>query len=350
MRIIISAAAGANLDTTVRNLAARMSDILGQPVVAENRAGGNSLPATRLVKQAPPDGYTILTMSNTFVISPNFIRDASYDPVKDFVGIGLMNWVPLLMVTRASAPDKTLREFVTRVQQRPNQLSYASAGIGTATHLPAAMFTEQAGLKMINVPYKGNAPAIADVLSGRVDVIFDSISTSAPLVREGKFRALAGTTEKRSPVFPDLPTLAESGFPGYEFAVYTGLIAPAGTPPAVVAKWHAALYKVTSSPELRESFLRTGTELRTAETPGHFSEFLKREVARTRHGHQHRSDHVQPVRRRRALRRAIWAHALFPESQCLKKSTLLHRFQLPTCSPGARPSFASLVSPRTTPR
>jgi tripartite-type tricarboxylate transporter receptor subunit TctC len=280
IHIIVPAGAGGNLDITARVIGKSISETLGQPVLVENRAGANSLLGTRLVAKAPADGYTLLAISNTFAIAPSVLNDIGYDPLKDFVGIGLMNRVPLLMVEASSAPDKTMADFVARAKQNPGKLSYASGGSGTTTHLAAAMFMQQEQLKLLHVPYKGNAPAIPDVVSGHVNVIFDPINTSAPLVRDGKFRALGLTGSRRSPVMPDVPTIAEQGVPGYEFAIYTGLVAPAGTPPEVLAKLHAALVKATSSPELKARFSKDGTELLSGGTTEEFTKFLAEEVQR----------------------------------------------------------------------
>lgn len=280
LRIIVSAAAGGNLDVTVRALATRMADTLGTTIVVENRAGGNSLPATRFVKDGPADGTTLLAMSNTFVISANFIANPGYDPIKDFTGIGLMNRLPMLLVTSTQKPIRSLAALIELAKSRPAAVSYASSGIGTATHLPAAMLEQQTGIRMLHVPYKGNAPAIADVLGGRVDIIFDPISTAGSLVRDGRFTALGISTPNRSPLFPGIPTIAEQGFPGFDFTVYTGLVAPAGTPKPVVARWHEALLKASSSPDLRDTFGRLGTELYTDAAPDLFDALLRNEVAR----------------------------------------------------------------------
>ncbi len=280
IRIIVSAAAGGNLDLTVRALTLRMAPILGQSFIVENRAGGNSLPATRMVKDMPADGYTLLGMSNTFVISPNFILNTGYDPVKDFTPVGMMNRLPMLLVTSTNSPVKTFAAFMEAARRKENAMSYASSGVGTATHLPAALLEQRAGIRMLHAPYKGNAPAIADVLAGRVDTIFDPISTSAQHVREGRFIALGISTPARSPLMPDVPTIAEQGFPGFDFTVYTGLIAPAGTPRAVRARLHYALAKATGLAEIKESFQKGGTEAFTHASPEAFGEFLAAEVAR----------------------------------------------------------------------
>ena len=279
VRVIISAAAGGNLDVTVRALGVRMAATLGQSMIMENRAGGNSLPATRFVKEAPPDGYTILAMSNTFVISPNFILNTGYE-LKDFAPIGLMNRLPMLMVTSAQSPNKTFAAFIAAARAKENALSYAPSGIGTATHLPAALLEQRANIRMVHAPYKGNAPAIADVLAGRVDTIFDPISTSVQYVKDGRFIALGISTPTRSPMLPNVPTIAEQGFPGYDFTVYTGLVAPANTPRAAVARLHDALFKATAAADLKEQFAKGGTELFTHPSPEAFTDYLREEIAR----------------------------------------------------------------------
>ena len=278
IRIILPAAAGGNLDITARIIGQKMAESLGQPVIVANIP--NALTATRTAATSAADGYTLLAIANTFAIAPSVTLNPGYDPVKDFTGIGSMNRVPLLMVTAAASPDESLKDFVSRAKARPGALSFASGGMGTTTHLAAAMYFQQAGLQLLHVPYKGNAPAIPDVVSGQVNVIFDPINTSGPMVREGKFRALGFTSNRRSQLFPNVPTIAEQGLPGFNFAIYTGLVAPAGVPREIIAKLHDALSKAIASPELRERFSRDGTELSVGETPEQYTEFLREETLR----------------------------------------------------------------------
>lgn len=278
IRVIVPAAAGGNLDLTARVIGQKMAEVLGQPLVIQNIP--TMLLATRTAAASPPDGYTLLAISNTFVIAPSVTANPGYDPGKDFIGIGSMNRVPLLMVTATAKPDSSLKDFLERARQKPGALSFASGGMGTTTHLAAAMLFQQSALKLLHVPYKGNAPAIPDVVSGQVDVIFDPVNTSAPMVRDGKFKALGYTGSQRTPLLPGVPTIAEQGFPGYEYSIYTGLVAPAGTPKDVVARLHEALAKALASPELRERFSKDGTELSTGETPEQYTEFLRQESTR----------------------------------------------------------------------
>ena len=280
VHVIVPTGTGGNLDITARVFAQQMGDILGQAFVVDNRPGGNSLIGTRIVQKSPPDGYALLAISNTFAISPSVIRDPGYDPVRDFIGVGLMNSVSLMAVTASTLPYRNLQDLIAAVKKTPGGLPYASGGTGTTTHLAAAIFLQQAGLSMVHVPYKGNGPALPDVLSGRVHVIFDPLNTSAAYITDGRFRALGYTAPKRATQFPNVPTIAEQGFPGYEFSIYTGLVAPADTPADTIARLHAVMARVKSSPELRERFAREGTELAADQPVAQFNELLKREAER----------------------------------------------------------------------
>ncbi len=280
VHVIVPTGTGGNLDLTARVFSQLMGDTLGQPFVVDNRPGGNLLIGTRIVQKSPPDGYALLAISNTFAISPSVFRDPGYDPMRDFIGIGLMNSVSLMAVSSATLPYRTLQDLIAAARQAPGTLAFASGGTGTTTHLAAAMFLQQGGLGMLHVPYKGNAPAMPDVLSGRVHVIFDPVNTSGAYITDGRFRALGYTAPKRSPLFPNVPTIAEQGFPGYEFSIYTGLVGPAGTPPETIARLHAAMGKAKASVELRDRFAREGTELAADQPVAQFNDFLRREVER----------------------------------------------------------------------
>ena len=268
------------MDLVARTMGERLGEVLGQAFVVDNRPGGNLLLGTRIVQKSPPDGYTLLAIANTYAISPSVIREPGYDAERDFIGIGLMNSVSLMAVTASTLPYRNLQDLIAAARKAPGTLPFASGGTGTTTHLAAAMFLQQSGLSMVHIPYKGNGPAMPDVLSGRVHVIFDPINTSTPYINEGRFRALGYTAARRAPKFPNVPTIAEQGFPGYEFSIYTGLLAPAGTPPDIINRLHAAMGKVKSSTELRDRFAREGTELASDQPLAQFQEFLKREVER----------------------------------------------------------------------
>jgi tripartite-type tricarboxylate transporter receptor subunit TctC len=279
VRVIVPSPGG-TVDVVARIFVARLTDKWGQSVFIENRAGAGGNIGAEAVFKAPPDGYTLLAISNTFAISPSVIREPGYDPGKDFIGIGMMNSVSLMAVTSSTLPYRTLPELIAAARKAPGALPFASGGTGTTTHLAAAMFLNQAGLSMVHVPYKGNGPAMPDVLSGRVHVIFDPVNTSAAYITDGRFRALGYTAPRRTQQFPNVPTIVEQGFPGYEFAIYTGLVAPAGTPSEVLSRLHSAMGRIKASTELRERFAREGTELATDQPIAQFNDFLRREVER----------------------------------------------------------------------
>ncbi len=280
IKVIVPTGAGANLDITTRQFSQKMGEMLGQPMVVENQPGASSLGGTRFVAKSVADGYTLLAMSNTFSAAMSVVLDPGYDPVREFSGIGLMTWVPVLLAVDPNLPARSVPELIALAKQKPDALSYGSSGSGSFAHIAAAMFSLQAGVKMLHVPYKATAPALTDVMAGRVSLIFDPIVTSGAYARAGKMRALAITTSKRSPLFPDLPTIAESGFPGYDLVLYTGLVAPANTPRDVLLRLNGTLVKAMSIPELRDPILQSGVEFRPSDLPEQFGDFIKAEVAR----------------------------------------------------------------------
>jgi len=279
IRIIVNSAPGALLDATTRAVAQKMAENLGQPVIVENNAGAAGMLGIRQVKNAPADGYTLLTAANTIAQLPALRREPGYE-LKDFTGIGMMNRAPLLMVGPPAQPDKTLAELIARAKATPDNLEYASAGIGTSTHMAAALFLHQTGVRMLHVPYKGNAAAMPDVVGGRVNFIFDGANSSIPLVREGKLRAFGVTSPKRMAGLPEVPTLAEQGLANYSFFVYMGLLARAGTPKPVLQRLAQALRHAQASDAVRERFTRDGAEAGTL-SPEEFTEFLRQDHQRT---------------------------------------------------------------------
>ena len=279
IRVIVPTVAGGTLDLYTRALMQAVSPLLGQSIVVENKPGASLLIGTQLVAKSPPDGYTLLAMSNTFVTAPSLIKDTGYDPVKDFVGVGLMNDVPLVILVSADSPYKTLNDLVAVAKASPDKISYGSAGSGSSSHFAAASFFLQMGSKILHVPYKGNAPALLDVMGGRVTMVIDAVSVAAQHVKSGKLRALAVTSSQRSPMFPDVPTIAESGFPGYALTAFAGIAAPVGTPRVAIDRFHAAMARAMSN-DLRERFLKDGVELRASQSPQFFNDFIAQETSR----------------------------------------------------------------------
>jgi len=277
IKIVTNTAPGGQLDVYARLMAQEMSKVLGQPVIVENKAGADGLIGIRYVKSAPADGYIILAASNTFAQNPALKGDAGYDVARDFVGIGMISQSPLIMVTASSNTEKSVADVIASAKANPGKLSYASGGVGTSTHMAAALFLMHAEVKMLHVPYKGNAASQSDVLSGRININFDGASTAIPHVKEGRLRALGLTTSKRSASFPDIPTLAEQGLPKYEFMNYFGLHVPAVTPKEVVVRLNEAMRVAQNSEAARDRFQRDGAEARIM-TSDEFTAFVREDA------------------------------------------------------------------------
>jgi tripartite-type tricarboxylate transporter receptor subunit TctC len=280
VRIVVPFAPGGNVDLVVRGIAPRLSEVLGQQVIADNRPGSSGLLGTHIVAKAPPDGHTLLAMANTFAVVPSIISNPGYDPVRDFAGVSQTCLVPQVLVVNRSLPVRSLKELVALARSRPGEMSYASAGVGGTGHMAAELFNRHAGLKMLHVPYKGNAQAIVDVISGQVTMMFDQVSTSAPHIRAGKLKPLAVTSLKRSPLFPELPTIDESGVRGFEDITFNGLVAPAGTPREVLARLNEAVAKAVAAPQPRGRFLELGVELTASASPEAFMEYIRAEFVK----------------------------------------------------------------------
>jgi tripartite-type tricarboxylate transporter receptor subunit TctC len=250
--LVVPYEAGGGNDVIARLVAAKMSTALGKPIVVENRGGAGSTIGTRYVAKAKPDGYTILIATSALAINPSLYPDAGYDPKKDFAPIGLIATSANLVLVRQSLPAHSMAELIALAKKDPGKLNFASTGTGTSTHLAAELFAAMADVKITAIPYKGVAPAVTDLLGEHVDLMFCPSASVVGLVREQKLRALAVTGAKRSPLFPDLPTVAETGLPGYAAELHYGIVAPAGTPPPVIAKLNAALNGALADAEVQK--------------------------------------------------------------------------------------------------
>ncbi len=239
--LVVPYEAGGGNDVIARLVAAKMSAALGKPIVVENRGGAGSTIGTRYVARAKPDGYTILIATSALAINPSLYPDAGYDPKKDFAPVGLIATSANLVLVRPSLPVHSMAELIALAKQQPGKLNFASTGTGTSTHLAAELFAAMAGVKITAIPYKGVAPAVTDLLGEHVDLMFCPTASVVGLVREQKLRALAVTGAKRSSLFPQLPTVAETGLAGYAAELHYGIVAPAGTPSAVIAKLNTVL-------------------------------------------------------------------------------------------------------------
>jgi tripartite-type tricarboxylate transporter receptor subunit TctC len=283
VQVIVPTAAGGNLDLVARSMAQSLTKGLGQQFIVENRASFASLVGTQLVARSVPDGYTLLIAHSTTVTAPSIALNAGYDPVKDFVGVSQTCWLPLILVTRTTLPVKSVKELIAYARANPGKLTVAHAGLGTSGHMAWEMFNQMAGgdLQVLKVPYKGSAPALIDVLGGQIDVFFDTFSTSIQHVKAGKIRALGLAGNKRSPIFPDLPTVAEAGgMPGYDPSIFNGIVAPAGTPRDVLVTLQREIAKTVKQPEIHDRFQALGVDLTASDSPEQFTEFLRQQTAR----------------------------------------------------------------------
>ena len=261
VKLIVGFEPGGNTDTVARVVGKMLSDRIGQQVVIENKLGAAGTIGTAEAARATADGYT-LTMgtTTTHAIAPAAYSRLMYDPVADFEPIAMVAIAPYLLVVGPGFPAKDLKEFVSVVKAQPGKYNYGSAGQATTTHLVMATLASRAGLDMVHVPYKGNAPATTAILGGQIEVLFGALPPLLPHVQAGKLRALAISSGKRSPAAPDVPTVAELGFPGYDMALWLGFFAPKGTPPAVIKRLETELLDVARSPELREVLQKQGLE------------------------------------------------------------------------------------------
>jgi len=278
IRIVVALASGGGVDTTARFIGQRFTDAWGQQVVVENRPGAGGTIAAELVARSAPDGHTLLVNSSGHVITASLYR-LSYDPVRDFAPITLAALSPSVLVVHPSLPVRSVKELVALARARPGELLWSSSGTGSAQHLAMELFVRLAGVKMLHVPYKGTAPSITDLIGGRVSVTTASIVSTMPQVRAGRLRAIAVTSNKRSQAQPDLPTVAESGVPGFGVDQWYGLFAPAGTPKEIVARLYGEVSRSLSQPEVREKLLGVGLEV-VGSTPESFTDYARAEMNR----------------------------------------------------------------------
>jgi len=279
VRIIVPFAAGGPADVYSRQLAQYLSQSLNQPFVVEDQPGAGSLIGTMNVARSAPDGYTLLAMSNTHTTNESLIPNKQYALMRDFVPVSPINYSDLVMVVHPSVPAKDLKEFIALAKAKPGGLNYASSGTGTPYHMAGELFKSMSGTNILHVPYRGSSGARNDVLAGQVQMMFDAITTMAPNVKAGQVRALATTGEKRTTVLPDVPTVAEAGVPGYETTIWLGIMAPKGTPQAIVDKLNAEIRKAINQPAVKEIWANQGA-VPMAMSPAEFGAFLERDIGK----------------------------------------------------------------------
>ena len=279
VRIIVPFAPGGSADVFGRFLAQRLQESMGQTFVIDNRPGAGSVIGTDAVAKAAPDGYTLLLMSNTHTVNESLIPTKPFVLMRDFAPIAPINYSDLVLVAKASLPQNTLPELIKAVKARPGALSYASSGPGTPYHMAGELFKAMAGISIVHIPYRGSAGARTDVLGGQIEMMFDAIPTMTEHIKGGKVKALATTGKTRSANLPDVPTMNEAGVAGYEATIWLGLMAPKGTPPAVIAKLNAEVAKITGNPEVRRAWTAQGT---TAMTMGvdEFTKYMNDDIAK----------------------------------------------------------------------
>jgi tripartite-type tricarboxylate transporter receptor subunit TctC len=279
VRIVVPFATGGPADIYARFIGAKLQDALGQPFVIEDRPGGGSIVGTDVVAKSPPDGYTLLMMSNTHTVNETLIPKKPFDLMRDLAPISGVNYSDLLMVIHPSVPANNLKEFIELAKSSPGALNYASSGPGTPYHMAGELFKAMAGVDIVHVPHKGSDQARTAILGKQVDMMFDAITTMAANVRAGRVKALASSGKTRSPVTPDVPTLSEAGVPGYEATIWLGLMAPAGTPRPILEKLNVEINKVVNAPEVKEAWAKQGA-VPMGMTLGQFDRFLREDIVK----------------------------------------------------------------------
>ncbi len=256
--IVVPFAAGGPADIYARFLAQRLQGEFKQPFVVEDKPGAGSIIGTNVVAQSKPDGYTLLMMSNTHTVNETLMPNKPFKLMRDFVGIAPVNYSDLMLVVNPSVPAKTLPELIAYAKAHPGKLNFASSGIGTPYHMAGELFKHMAGIDIRHIPYKGSSGARTGVIGGQVDMMFDAVTTMASMAKDGKVRALATTGLTRNPITPDVPTLDEAGVPKYEATIWLGLMAPKGTPDAIVEALNAAVRKIVAEPDVKALWQKQG--------------------------------------------------------------------------------------------
>ncbi len=279
VRIVVPFAVGGPADIYARFIGAKLQDALGQPFVIEDRPGGGSIVGTEAAAKSPPDGYTLLMMSNTHTVNETLIPKKPFDLMRDLAPISGVNYSDLLMVIHPSVPASNLKEFIALARSQPGKLNYASSGPGTPYHMAGELFKAMAGVDIVHIPHKGSDQARTAILGGQVQMMFDAITTMAAQARAGKVKALASSGKTRSPVTPDVPTVAQAGVPGYEATIWLGLMAPAGTPRAVLEKLNLEVNRIVDAPEVRETWAKQGAQP-MGMSIDQFDKFLREDITK----------------------------------------------------------------------
>src|SRR4051812_4524441 len=279
IKIIVPYGVGGSADVYARYIGVKLQESLGHPVVIENRPGAGSIVGTDAVAKSDPDGYTLLMMSNTHTVNETLVPKKPFDLMRDLAPITGVSYSDLMMVVHPSVPVSSVKEFIALAKSKPGTLNYASSGNGTPYHMAGELFKAMAGVDIVHVPHKGSDQARASVLGGQVQMMFDAVPTMSSQAKAGKVKALGTTGTKRSPVTPDVPTVAEAGLPGYESGIWLGLMAPRATPRPVLEKLNTEVNKILASPEVKETWLKQGT-ITMGMSIDQFDKFLRAEIVK----------------------------------------------------------------------
>lgn len=277
VRIVVPFAAGGPADVYARFMSQRLQDALGQNFVVDNRPGAGSVIGTDTVAKAAPDGYTLLLMSNAHTVNETLIQNKPFQLMRDFVAVAPVNYSDLVLVANPAVPVSTLSALITQAKAQPGKLNYASSGPGTPYHMAGELFKSMAGIYLVHIPYRGSTGARTDVIGGQVDVMFDAVTTMAEQVKAGKVKALATTGKQRSDVLPDVPTMSEAGVKGYDATIWLGLMAPKGTPKAVVDRLNSAVSKIVEAPEIKQLWSKQGA-VPMVMTPEVFDKYARDDI------------------------------------------------------------------------
>ena len=279
VKIVVPFAAGGPADNYARFMAQRLQESLGQSFVVDNKPGGGSVIGTDLAAKAPAYGYTLLLMSNTHTANETLLANKPFALMREFVAVAPINYSDLVLVANPAVPESKLADLVKRAKAQPGKINYASSGPGTPYHMAGELFKSMAGIYLVHIPYKGSSGARTDVIGGQVDIMFDAVTTMTEQVRAGKVKALATTGKTRSAVMPDVPTMSEAGVPGYEATIWLGLMAPKGTPKAIVDRLNEAVSKIAVQPDVKQLWTKQGA-VAMVMSPDAFDKYTRDDIAK----------------------------------------------------------------------
>lgn len=279
IKVIVPYPPGGSTDITARLVGEKIAPLLGQPVVIDNRPGAGGNTGMEAAARSAPDGYTFAVATTAHAINMTLFTNLAYNILDNFEPVALLTENPLMLVVPASSPFKSVKDLIAAAKAQPGGINFATSGVGQSTHLAAELFASMAGIKMTHVPYKGSAPAIADVIAGHVQLIFDTTQSALPHVKDGRLRALGVTSAERIPLAPDVPTIAEAGLPGYEATAWNGLVAPKGTPAPVVQRMNADVVKVLALPDVKARFAELGA-ICPPSTPASFRTYIADQITK----------------------------------------------------------------------